>query len=219
MNNKATHNGTCQACGRAQAYTRNGIAKHGYTTKWGYFAGTCPGSDHAPLELETAFNVQVVADIRAWADKQDAQAASEITTIRVTLKVRDESGYIRKEEKDYTKAEYVERFAKKKYGDLAEAAEWTARDFDRKVQDYRDALTRAAKSARKDADALEALRDKVHGKELASREIADAAKRTREYVATRRDGYTRQAELKEQGISATIRTNRYGEVTVSYVKP
>jgi hypothetical protein len=27
------------------------LAKHGYTTRWGFFSGTCPGSDHQPYEL------------------------------------------------------------------------------------------------------------------------------------------------------------------------
>jgi hypothetical protein len=216
---KATHNGTCQACGRKQAYTPRGIANHGYTTRWGFFSGTCAGSNHAPLELETAFNVTTVAAIREWADKQDAKAASEITTVTVKLRTRNDVGRIVEENVDFTKAEYVERFATKKYGDHENANEWTARDFDRRVEEFKNTLTRAARSARIDADALEALRDKVHGNELEAREVADAPKRTREYMASKRDAYTKQAELKKQGISSTVRSNRYGEVTISYVKP
>lgn len=50
---KATHNGTCQVCGAIQAVNAktNRLAKHGYTTRWGFFAGTCSGSDEKPFEL------------------------------------------------------------------------------------------------------------------------------------------------------------------------
>lgn len=38
----ATHNGTCQACGRQHAVNvKSGkLAKHGYTVDWGFFNGT-----------------------------------------------------------------------------------------------------------------------------------------------------------------------------------
>ena len=49
--NKATHSGTCQICGRLQKLPSGRMAKHGYTTRWGFFEGTCPGSDHQPFEL------------------------------------------------------------------------------------------------------------------------------------------------------------------------
>ena len=47
-----THTGTCQICERRQAVNvKTGrIAKHGYTVDWGFFSGTCPGSDHLPYE-------------------------------------------------------------------------------------------------------------------------------------------------------------------------
>ena len=48
---RATHNGTCQVCGNIQAVKSNGrLAKHGYTVEYGFFNGTCRGSDELPLE-------------------------------------------------------------------------------------------------------------------------------------------------------------------------
>ena len=47
----ATHFGTCQICGRAQKLPGGKLSKHGYTVQWGFFSGTCPGSDHLPFEL------------------------------------------------------------------------------------------------------------------------------------------------------------------------
>jgi hypothetical protein len=49
---QATHRGTCQACGRAQAYYKGAIAKHGYTVQWGYFHGVCRGAEALPLEQD-----------------------------------------------------------------------------------------------------------------------------------------------------------------------
>lgn len=53
--NKATHSGTCQACGRGQKLPNGVLAIHGYTTRWGFFSGICPGSGHKPFELSTDY--------------------------------------------------------------------------------------------------------------------------------------------------------------------
>jgi hypothetical protein len=47
---KATHTGTCQVCGRGQKLPSGQLSKHGYTVEWGFFSGTCPGSNHLPFE-------------------------------------------------------------------------------------------------------------------------------------------------------------------------
>jgi len=47
---KATHNGTCQCCGRNQAVKKGVLAKHGYTVENGYFEGTCVGTSNKPLQ-------------------------------------------------------------------------------------------------------------------------------------------------------------------------
>lgn len=50
---KHTHKGTCQICGSTQAVNNDSgmLAKHGYTTRWGFFSGTCSGSGHLPLQV------------------------------------------------------------------------------------------------------------------------------------------------------------------------
>jgi len=60
---KHTHKGTCQICGSRQAVNNNTgmIAKHGYTTRWGFFSGTCRGSDNLPLQVSCDM-VQASAD-------------------------------------------------------------------------------------------------------------------------------------------------------------
>jgi hypothetical protein len=51
---KATHYGHCQVCGSRQKLPGGLLAKHGYTTRWGFFSGTCHGSGHLPFELDTS---------------------------------------------------------------------------------------------------------------------------------------------------------------------
>jgi hypothetical protein len=48
---QATHNGECQICGRTQKLPNGQMAKHGYNVAWGFFSGTCRGSDNLPFEL------------------------------------------------------------------------------------------------------------------------------------------------------------------------
>lgn len=68
---KATHQGHCQVCNRVQnIQARNGkLAKHGYQVAgYGFFNGTCPGSDHLPLEQD---KTMVEWSIK-WAEESQA---------------------------------------------------------------------------------------------------------------------------------------------------
>jgi hypothetical protein len=60
---KATHKGTCQVCGRAQAHFKGTIAKHGYTVDWGFFNGVCAGAEHQPLEQDKALTERIMAEL------------------------------------------------------------------------------------------------------------------------------------------------------------
>lgn len=64
MKNKATHRGTCQACGRVQCLPSNLLAKHGYTVDWGFFNGTCCGSDRLPLEQDKTLTENIIKQLR-----------------------------------------------------------------------------------------------------------------------------------------------------------
>lgn len=69
----ATHNGTCQVCGRLQALPNGVLSKHGYVVKgYGYFVGTCPGAERKPLEIERTFADFVAADV--MKDSKNATA-------------------------------------------------------------------------------------------------------------------------------------------------
>jgi len=47
---KATHTGTCQCCGATQKLPDGLLSLHGYTTKYGFFQGTCSGARSLPFE-------------------------------------------------------------------------------------------------------------------------------------------------------------------------
>lgn len=68
-NSKATHNGTCQVCGRSQARRPFGTMHHGYTTSFGYFHGVCRGSRELPVEESTELLDKTVADMHAAVER------------------------------------------------------------------------------------------------------------------------------------------------------
>jgi hypothetical protein len=76
MKAAGTHKGHCQACGAGQVVESTGLmAKHGYKVAgFGFFNGTCHGSNHQPLELERDFLDDTVAALGDWANRQQARA-------------------------------------------------------------------------------------------------------------------------------------------------
>jgi len=64
--------GHCQCCGRVQAVRLTGhsgnqqqcMAHHGYQVRNGYFSGVCQGHRYAPIELDKAIALQVIATVR-----------------------------------------------------------------------------------------------------------------------------------------------------------
>lgn len=73
---KAAHNGTCQICGALQAAaTKNSVlALHGYTTRWGFFSGTCSGSKELPFELSKGLIEASIENATNQAAELDAEA-------------------------------------------------------------------------------------------------------------------------------------------------
>ncbi len=75
--NKATHRGTCQACGRVQAIRPDVgfVAKHGYTVDWGFFNGICAGADVTPMEYDTTLALSICAQLEVDARRNDVLAS------------------------------------------------------------------------------------------------------------------------------------------------
>lgn len=74
---KATHLGTCQICGSVQKLPDGALAKHGYTTRWGFFSGTCSGSGHAPFEQSCNLIQTAIKGALSTAEFIEAQAAEQ----------------------------------------------------------------------------------------------------------------------------------------------
>lgn len=215
---KATHNGTCQACGRSQAVKANGnLAKHGYTVDYGYFSGTCSGSDRKPLELETSHNLDVVAAIRDWADQQEQFSKGNIETVVVNVYISGTASTAgRRENQTMNREQFIE------YSTQFAGAQGQ-RAWESKVDAYRMELKRNADFARKDADNLDTLRDKTFGNELAPREVEGAPQPQRESFSADSNGgamhkaYDRARELKAEGIRSRV-TGHAGYATITYRK-
>jgi hypothetical protein len=67
---KSTHRGHCQICGRIQAITPRGVAKHGYTVDFGFFQGVCQGSDSKPLEQDRSMTDSIAVALEDHAVEQ-----------------------------------------------------------------------------------------------------------------------------------------------------
>ncbi len=193
----STHTGTCQACGSRQAVhvVTGNIAKHGYTTEYGFFNGTCGGSDHLPLELDTAVNIATVAALRAFADTQDARADGDILTVSVEISRKYVNGKSVVERKDMDRAEFV-------------ATQPRYASFDREVDTVRLRLRRIAASVRADAIVIDALRATVHGQPLLERVVQSPIQR--ESYKTHREAYARVEALKAAGHKAQSRRDYRG---------
>lgn len=81
----ATHNGTCQVCGRFHAVRpgRGVIAKHGYTRPHGFFQGTCAGSGELPLEKDRSVLDRVAKQFEAVAAQLEAKTIEDITMVQI----------------------------------------------------------------------------------------------------------------------------------------
>lgn len=66
---KSTHIGTCQICNAAQKLPGGRLASHGYTVRWGFFAGVCSGSNQLPLEQSCDYLRHVRDAVQASLDE------------------------------------------------------------------------------------------------------------------------------------------------------
>jgi len=77
MAKKATHVGHCQWCGSLQKLPGGVLAKHGYTTRHGWFQGTCHGSGHLPYELSCGLIQASIDSTRAHIRRTEAEIEQE----------------------------------------------------------------------------------------------------------------------------------------------
>jgi hypothetical protein len=109
---KATHNGTCQVCGRNQAIKNGVLAHHGYTVEYSYFHGTCQGSREKPLQVSKGLAITTIKSCIDLAKKLGAKTIEDIKSVTVTTRERVKyNGYAHTEKTEHevnNEAEYNE---------------------------------------------------------------------------------------------------------------
>lgn len=78
---KATHLGTCQACGRQQMLPSGVLAAHGYEISHGFQNGVCMGAGHLPYEVSTDLIERSISHAMANADRLDRDAADHLVQL------------------------------------------------------------------------------------------------------------------------------------------
>lgn len=114
---QATHFGICQVCGSRQAYTDGKrIAKHGYTVDYGFFNGTCQGSDHLALEEDHAVADEIINFLQGKIGRLNEFVAAGPEAVKtVVVDVRHQDGYMTKRIPTRMNAEeFAAHFAAKK---------------------------------------------------------------------------------------------------------
>ena len=70
---KATHSGTCQACGSLQKLPKGRLSLHGYTVLGGFFSGICRGARHEPFEVSCDLVAQFVREAQDELKRVEGQ--------------------------------------------------------------------------------------------------------------------------------------------------
>ena len=78
---KATHNGTCQCCGRQQAIKNGVLVNHGYVVDNGWFQGICGGTNRQPLENDTSYAEETIKFCKSQAMMLATRTAADITKV------------------------------------------------------------------------------------------------------------------------------------------
>src|SRR5262245_16312307 len=161
---KHTHVGTCQACAKVHAVgLKSGrLAKHGYTTRFGYFAGTCIGSDKAPLEISREFADATVVGLRKFADDQRTRAAELAAGTVIVESVSNDDDVLGADGK------FVRDREMRRVPLFVAWADATPAHRARAVESAIRTCVANGEGARAHARDLETLIPKVHGKPLTS---------------------------------------------------
>jgi hypothetical protein len=162
MKTTHTHRGHCQACGRLQAAANgsNVIAKHGYKVAgYGFFAGTCPGSDKLALEIDHVLTDEIIVLVTADGVRLRKLAAEFTSGKRLPEQVTTNK---------WVPAQYVGRRTVPGTGCHAKApfAEGTDTQKAQAVQSAIHSCTFGAEQAEGHVKFLQGLKATVYGKAL-----------------------------------------------------
>ena len=98
MRNTHTHKGHCQVCGRVQAVSTNDnlLAKHGYDVQFGFFNGTCIGSDKEPLEVSKRIAEVTISNMKNAIEekREEIETFTGVTQMPVVFTTRNMWGRV-----------------------------------------------------------------------------------------------------------------------------
>ena len=172
MKSTHTHKGHCQACGRIQAVDNETqkVAKHGYKVAgFGFFMGTCSGSDKLALELDKTYSVQTIVALQDYITRHEANLADLRSGKLVPSTARTEK---------YIRAEYIGSRVKPGTGCYEEVPFAEANEYQQKrAVDHAISQTQyEIRQAQDHIKFLEKLIAEVHGKALrANKELNKAS--------------------------------------------
>lgn len=95
---KATHQGTCQACGRIQKLPKGVLAKHGFERPWGSRETEgCYGTNELPFELSCEITKDALKSHEELiaARTEDLRKATEGTLTEIPAWIREYKGETR----------------------------------------------------------------------------------------------------------------------------
>lgn len=204
-NRKATHNGTCQACGAVHAVNaKTGrLAKHGYTVKWGYFDGVCMGADELPMEHDTEVAERVIESLNQQAHALETKTIDDVVAVEVRTGHRERTVF--------TKEEFLLREMER----LAhvEDAEYRASlaymGWEREAETVVRNGKWRAKGMRQHVSHIAGLMDTRHGQELFPREKPEDTQRIKESFQSLGEAYDRADELKAEGWKTRVTRCKY----------
>lgn len=191
---KATHNGTCQVCGRTHAINPKygTVVNHGYTVDYGYFNGICGGANRKPLQIEKTIAEHTVSRLGHYINALQARIDEGSSAIKEITKSYSKDIYTAKTVTTFTENTWSEY--PYSYGETwkrAQAAEiW-------KIKGQADNL----ESIKVD---LANLIKVVHGRPLEARETVE--NKVVEQFDTYREAYARGQEIKAKGIKVLVRS-------------
>lgn len=159
--------GICQCCGAQQAVVGNTMSYHGYTTKNGWFEGTCPGHQFRPLQVDRTVldNTvdSILRQVAALRIKAEDMQAGKTTPEHIVRR-----GKLIGSKREQIKVAFEEGTAAEKHDALNSAIYM--------------ALHRANQGERMAAD-LKGLADKFHGTALVEVEREDKTASKPEAIA------------------------------------
>jgi hypothetical protein len=107
MITKATHRGTCQACGRGQKLPGGRLSDHGYTIRWNFFSGVCSGSRHLPFELSVDLIEGEISHAEAEAERLTEKSAAYLGGEGPTLCSRTKEYIGRRRVEEWAEVEVI----------------------------------------------------------------------------------------------------------------